>query len=296
MAGLGDEVSSSRRLWVLLTRLPLERPGVSVDQLLAWLEREDTESGRRSMQRDVAGLRAAGVNIVNVADAGKAAEYVWVRGGERARGLFSEDEWEQLSRAVEYDERVAAPQLVSRYGSADDVLRYVDAVQRAVETRSVLTFQYNGHGRVVDPLVIHPGLQEWWVTGVDRDVMSERTFNLARMSDVAVGLPGSADSYGDVVVTATANPLSWQVDDEVTARVRFSAEFADDVRLLLELGEVPAADDDGVVVMDVNVVHRRAFFSRLMELGERIYLVGPDSVREDLSDLLMATVGGSHVN
>jgi predicted DNA-binding transcriptional regulator YafY len=47
------------------------------------------------------------------------------------------------------------------------------------------------------------------------------------------------------------------------------------------------------VLLDVPVTNRSAFRGRLFELGSRVRLLGPDELRDDVRDHLLAVLGGA---
>jgi predicted DNA-binding transcriptional regulator YafY len=158
--------------------------------------------------------------------------------------------------------------------------RDLDKVLRAVSARCRLRFTYNGRDRDVAPDKLSSDSSGWSVTGFDETRAEVRTFYVSRMSAVEVGPPGSAGGQTRDSRPST-DPLTWEVDEPVTARLEVVAQFVPDAVALLGAQVVDEAGD-AEVAMTARVTNRMVFLSRLIEMGLRVRLTGPEQLRAEL--------------
>ena len=81
------------------------------------------------------------------------------------------------------------------------------------------------------------------------------------------------------------DPLTWHVDPPLDVTVRVDPRFDQDAHRLL--GPPVEASGD---LTTYRVTNRWAFFSRLTELGERVYLTGPEPIRAQFAHFLQAAL------
>lgn len=257
------------------------------------------ESRRESLAREVRRLRSIGIEITNVAEPGTEARYVLHPSDSRIRLAFDPEQRAQLARAAVLSDRGAvaaalvdeAPQPAPTVSvAAAGSTKAIDRVLRAVTARCELRFTYNGRPRILDPATVVHDPAGWAVSGVERSACERRTFYVSRMSDIRLGAPGSARAGADSVrAGAGSDPLSWQVDEPVTARLQADERYADDVERLL--GPAPVATREGsTITWAHSVTNRWIFLARVIELGERVVLLGPPILREELRQRLLAAV------
>lgn len=258
------------------------------------------ESKRESLAREIRRLRSVGIEITNVAEPGAEARYVLHARDSRIRLAFDPEQRAQLARAAVLAGRggLAAalvddapnevPSAVSLAGSGPGGA--IDRVLRAVTARCELRFTYNGRHRVLDPVtVVHDGAG-WAVSGIERGVGERRTFFVSRMSNLRLGAPGTGRIAADPSrVGAGSDPLSWQVDEPVTARLAADTWYADDVERLLGRAAI-ATHDGSQITWAYRVTNRWVFLARVIELGERVVLLGPPQLRDELRQRLLAAV------
>lgn len=258
---------------------------------------QGTDEGKREqLARLIRDLRRVGVDITNVAAPGHESQWVLQPRDSRIRLAFTPAEQAELARAAlladraviarglaEAPARVAPVEVTVRALPID-----VDAVLRAVTTRSVLRFGYNGRDRELDPASMHRGSAGWAVTGFDRRAGQLRTYYLARMTDVAVGPSGSARDVADPRRDG-ADPLTWSVDPPQPAVLQVDPRYVADAERLLG---VPDRSVAGVTSVEFTytVTNRWVFLARLIELGERVVLVGPEAMRTAFADMLRAAI------
>jgi hypothetical protein len=117
----------------------------------------------------------------------------------------------------------------------------------------------------------------------------EKTYVVARMSDVRADSPGTADRP----VAARhpgLHPMSWEIDPPVDVTLRAPAEYAPDVRRWLGEPLAERADGDDVE-LTYRVTHRAALRARIYQLGTRVSVVGPEEIRREILDELADLAG-----
>lgn len=251
-----------------------------------------TDEGKREqLARLIRDLQAVGVDVSNVAPQGQEARWVLRPQDSRIRLAFTPDQQAELARAALLADRAL---LADGEGPATpppgiDVVvprlpHDVDLVLRAVTARCLLAFDYNGKARQLDPVTMQRGVGGWAVSGRDRGSGEYRTFYLGRMSNVSAQAPGTAAEVADVPRGGT-DPLSWRVDPPLDVTVRVDDRYGTDALTLL--GEPMQRDAD---LWQYRVTNRWAFFSRLVELGERVWLIGPEPVRAQFAEMLRQVI------
>jgi predicted DNA-binding transcriptional regulator YafY len=227
------------------------------------------EVPRRLLARDVGELNRAGWEIITVGS-GSGLRYVLTASGTRVPLRFDRAQEAALLRAAR-SARIAAGESQASAGFADCV--------RAVGARAVLSFEYRGRARQVDPAAVLPGPAGWFLMGRE-DGRADRYFAVGRMRDVAVGAAGSA-TIARGTRRGGHDPLSWLVDPPEEVKVRAAARLADEVEQALGPAmRCERAGDD--VVLTIAVTHQAAFRQRLYGLGGRVEVLGPDRVRASI--------------
>lgn len=262
------------------------------------------ESKRESLARDIRRLRSIGVEITNIAEAGVEAQYVLHPSDSRIRLAFDPEQRAQLARAAVLADRgvvaralvddVAQPPVPGAVSVAPAAASgAIDRVLRAVTAGCELRFTYNGKPRILDPATVVHDAAGWAVAGVERTVGERRTFYVSRMTKLRLGVPGSAVVSADSARNQSSpDPLSWSVDEAVTARLQADERYADDVERLL--GSAPLATQEGAtIIWAYRVTNRWVFLARVIELGERVVLLGPPQLRDELRERLLAVLAAA---
>lgn len=154
----------------------------------------------------------------------------------------------------------------------------------AVTTRRLVRFDYNDRAREVEAYRLSIRRGRWYLSGHDRS-RPERpvaSFRVDRIDgDVEAGPAGAYD------VPAHLTDLGrqpWQYGDEpaVIARVAVDAEQAP--WAVAHLGEdvVESRDDDGAVVVALEVTNRVAFRSFVLTFLEHAEVLSPQELRDDV--------------
>lgn len=246
------------------------------------------------LKRDIRLLTAQGWQIDNIAPTGEPARYRMRAVDNRLRVRLTPPQLRALQRAALLADR---DDLVERLGlSGEDVVPgevgvavpttgyddNLDAVLKAMRLRAILRFDYKGSPRVAHPESVRTQNGTWYLRAQeDGDPDGPvKAFVVARMSAVHADDPGSARRVAPPRHTGL-HPMSWEIDEPVTVRLRAAAVFEPDVRRWLGWPEMVEQDGEDVV-MTYRVTNREALRARLYELGRRVVLLGPDEVRQEL--------------
>jgi predicted DNA-binding transcriptional regulator YafY len=151
--------------------------------------------------------------------------------------------------------------------------------------RAVVRFTYRGERRELEPYGVVLRLGHWYVVGHDRDRDASRAFRVDRIeSEVDVG-PNSAFAVPDDFDPARFvrdDPMSYGDDRPVRARVLVAAARAGWVTEQLGDDAVEERNDDGSVVVGLDVVNREAFRNWLLDLLEHAEVLDPPDVRAEI--------------
>ena len=291
-----DQNAPMERLVRLIGALTKHRSGAPLAVLLKVVAADDAtdEARRKMLSRDLEHLNALGYDIRNVADVGSDGVYVMRARDNRLQvHLTPEQRGELLRAAIAAGLEGMATHLGSggrpagatpAPASAD-----LDLVQRGTARHCLVRFTYKGEPRVVHPARVHSGPSGWYLSGREAggDVVKE--FVVARMSDIALDPPGTAEVVAEPV-RPSLDPLSWQVDPPVEVVLAVPAEH----RVLVEnlLGTpVSTAETGGDLALTYLVTNRQVFRYRIYELGTRVTVLSPTEVRAEIVAELRSFLG-----
>ena len=165
----------------------------------------------------------------------------------------------------------------------------------AVGEHRRLRFRYRDRERSVDPFRLHHERGHWYLQGHDVDAGESRSFRLDRVQgDMEADEPGSVE----VEVDPTEHPLrleGWALGDDepVTARVRVRPpQAALAVRSVGE-GVGIEREDDGSVVLTLQVSRPDGFFSFVLGFLDDAEVLEPPELRDQLVDRLRRMAGAA---
>jgi predicted DNA-binding transcriptional regulator YafY len=292
-----DQSAPMERLVRLIGALTQHPQGAPLPVMLTALGSADAapEARRRMLSRDVDQLNLLGYDVRNVAEAGADGVYVMRARDNRLQVLLTPEQRGELLRAAlaagldDLGGHLGATDPPTAPSAAAPSPPTLDLVQRGTTRHCLVRFTYKREPRVVHPGQVHSGPSGWYLRGREEGSGIVKEYVVSRMSDVALGDPGSADVL-DEVSRPTLDPLSWGEDPptEVVLAVE-----PDQLVLVENLLGPPTRTEEGPGgLLTTYVVTNRAVFRwRLYELGTRVRVVAPDDVRDEMLAELRAMVG-----
>lgn len=257
----------------------------------------DGEQAGDQLAREFRHLRNQGWQIDNIARPGTDARWRLTVGDSRLRLSLDARQQKALQRAVLLADRA---DLAQRLGvehtpvqpSAEAQLRQpasvdgLDLAIRAVQRRALLRFRYNGKPRVVHPASVRHQNNQWYVSGREDGIVQEthdgvKHFVVSRMSEIALGEPGSA-GHVEPVQRMTLHPLRWQMDEPSDVTIEVASEYVPDVVRWLQNPTRDETGSSGLRHLTYAVTHRAAMRARLYMLGERVRVLSPEDFREEM--------------
>jgi proteasome accessory factor B len=153
-----------------------------------------------------------------------------------------------------------------------------------------ITFRYRDKNRHLDPYRLSFRNGRWYVNGFDRDYQDLRTYRVDRIDgDVSID---------DVQSFAPPKPASqpwlapWQMGDEtpIPAQVWIDADQA--AFAVEQAGDacVKQRNDDGSVVLELQVTNRDAFRSYVLGFLTHAEIMGPHELRNDMRAYLQSLI------
>jgi len=297
-AGGRDSLPALQRVITLVSLLADSPNGVGADALVAAAGYGGAVDGQREqLARDIRHLVRNGWRIENIATPGSTATYRLQPGDPRIRLAFDPEAQAAFERAAQLAgisltrarESAHADDRVVKRSSQLNAAYVLELILHAQEHRCVVHFAYRDSPRVVRPDAVWVDNDRWYVRGRQSDGES-RNFRLDRMTEVTLDAPGSA---GPIAQTETGiNPLHFADGEQVVAQVSVHPEYRR--RTEHALGQAVEVNRQGgqEIILDIPVVSHQTFLRRLCELGTRVQLVGPESLREELRDMLRPHCGG----
>ena len=166
------------------------------------------------------------------------------------------------------------------------------ALHGALRARSTVGFDYRGERRRVDPALLHFDGGWWYLVGHDLEKGAARTFRVDRMEgEVVAEAPGSASLPEGFDPHAALPDVPWRIGDGTAVVVEVRADATVAALVVDEVGEqaVLRRDDDGSVVLGLEVTNTAALRTWLLELGDHAEVLAPAAVRDDMVVWLEAT-------
>jgi len=292
-----DQSAPMERLVRLIGALTQHPQGAPLPVMLTALGSADAapEARRRMLSRDIDQLNLLGYDVRNVAEAGADGVYVMRARDNRLQVLLTPEQRGELLRAAlaagldDLGGHLGATDLPTAPSAANPSPPTLDLVQRGTTRHCLVRFTYKGEPRVVHPGQVHSGPSGWYLRAREEGSGIVKEYVVSRMSDVALGDPGSADVL-DEVSRPTLDPLSWGEDPptEVVLAVE-----PDQLVLVENLLGPPTRTEDGAgeSLTTYVVTNRAVFRCRLYELSTRVRVVAPDDVRDEMLAELRAMVG-----
>ncbi|MBM3672929.1 MAG: WYL domain-containing transcriptional regulator [Actinobacteria bacterium] len=288
------------------TLLDTRRP-LTLDDLAERLEPaypSDKAAQRRAFERDKETLRDLGVPIT--------IETIDALGGEQGYRIRPEDYYlPELALAAE--ERAAlhvAVTAVRLFGGAGrEGLRKLGGFEGtgaaplahlestpalaelfdAVAKRRVVTFEYRGETRRLEPYGVVHRFGHWYVVGRDQDREAPRAFRVERIE----GEPSAGDAGGfvpppevDPAEYLRADPMTYGEEEPVEAHVLVDATRA--AWVIDELGDDAVVErrDDEAIVVALSVANRAAFRTWVLNLLEHAEVLEPLDLRAEMIEWL----------
>jgi predicted DNA-binding transcriptional regulator YafY len=136
---------------------------------------------------------------------------------------------------------------------------------------------------------VHSGPSGWYLSGREADGDVVKEFVVARMSDIALDAPGTAEVVAEPV-RPSLDPLSWQVDPPVEVVLAVPAEHRVLAANLLGT-PVSTAQSGRDLELTYLVTNRQVFRYRIYELGTRVTVLSPTEVRAEIVAELRSFLG-----
>lgn len=156
----------------------------------------------------------------------------------------------------------------------------------AIATRTPLRFEYRGEDREVEPVALHFELGHWYLRAFDRGRGDFRSFRLDRTEGGVQTVEGQ--NFAPREDRDVRIPQPWEIGDEepVEALVRIAPKLASWVSRALGPDLIAEHLDDGGVTLAILVVNRAEFFAFVLGFLEHAEVLGPASLREEMTNLL----------
>jgi predicted DNA-binding transcriptional regulator YafY len=293
------------RLGRILGLLRAHPAGLTTEELLERVGYGDAPraSRLRTLNRDLAALAQDGWRIDTLPTANTPARRVLRTVDNRFATLFTDAERAQLARAAACAGPGIADALAEDLGrwaeppvfvaTGVDGLGRLAVCQAAVADRCTVTFAYNGTDRLVFPIGVLLRAGGWYLRALDTGDNKVKQFSIDRMRHLRKGPPGTSPAIPDTGAPPVWDQLRNRVHDPITVAVDTTEEFLPSALSALAAWghELVGSPDPDRIRVQVPVTNTNALLVRLVELGTRVWLVGPEEVREALRTRLLE-VGG----
>jgi predicted DNA-binding transcriptional regulator YafY len=309
---VADAPSRVERLLNLLALLLDTRRPLTRDDIVSHVAGYPTDptASRRAFERDKETLRALGVPLtVGPIEQGEPGEV-----GYRVRpddyylpdlGL-TPDETAALRvavSAVSLGEHAGEGALMKLGGAVEEAASPIASLPMvpgladlfdAYRRRAVVTFDYRGERREVEPWAIASSRGRWYLVGHDRRRGARRAFRADRIEgEIVAGPPGAFDPPPDVRAHERLGDRPWTWGDGTPTAVRVLVDAGHTAAAELEVGDDARVEPrpDGAAVVTMPVVDRPAFRAWVLGFLEHAEVLGPPDVRAEVVAWLRAVEG-----
>lgn len=161
-------------------------------------------------------------------------------------------------------------------------------IHEAISNKHSVSFDYKEQRRLVIPYALIFSSGRWYVTGLDKNKLSERTFRLDRITlleeldDVAVDLPTSNLGVNSI------EKKPWKMGSQDSIEVKILLDPLATARSLYEIGEENIVEkrSDGWNVAKMQVSNQELFKFWLLGLMNHAFVVSPKELRQEIIDWL----------
>lgn len=303
---MADRVERLTNLLAVLleTKVPLSLTDIGLS--MAGQYPDDERARRQAFERDKQALREIGVPIdmeVRSGDefAGQSLYRIDRAAYELADLNLDPDEMRALQVAVatvRTDSQVGVDAILKLGGVAGDSDRpsvsavlpdrpELPVIRAAVATRTVLSFEYRGEQRSVEPwgVLLRGGF--WYLVGHDRLRDAKRTFRVDRIeTELDAGESGAFERPEDfdprTAFPADPKQIGHGSGDSVDATVWIGPLRASAIERELGSNRVIERHGDGAIEVVVPATNVDAFRSWVIGLVDQAVVIGPASVREEV--------------
>lgn len=152
------------------------------------------------------------------------------------------------------------------------------ALFEALAQRRVVSFDYRGTRREVEPARLDLVRGRWYLSGHDRSRDGDRHFRLDRIdSELEIGEP-------DAFVRSTPAPgvrlQPWELGDDAPRRARVLVEAEQAAWAAHHVGEPVERRDDGSIVLEFPVTNEDAFISFVLSFLDNAEILEPPELRD----------------
>lgn len=293
------------RMARILGLLRAHPQGLTTDELLERVGygSGSTASRMRTLHRDLAALGRDGWRIDTEPTANTPARRVLRTVDNRFATLFTESERAQLARAALCAGLGVAAALAADLGTSSEAPAFVATgldglgrlavCQAAAADRCTLAFAYNGTDRLTFPVRVLLRAGGWYLRALDTRDNRIKQFSIDRMRHLRKGPPGSSPPIPDTGDGPVWDQMRTRAHDPIDVTVDTVEDHLPDVLSALATWghELVDSPHPGRIRVVVPVTNTDALMVRLAGLGRRVWLVGPDAVRDAFRDRLLS-VGG----
>lgn len=298
-----------------------EEHGITVKEMIEYLEKNEVGAERKSLYDDIARLQDYGLDIISekvgretyyklvsrdfelaelklLVDSVQSSKFITTAKTnqliKKIEGLTSKYQARELQRQVYVVNRVKNPN--------EKIYLFVDQLHEAIHSRSQITFQYGAWDtskklipKKEEPYVISPWVLCWYdenyyLIGYDHKAGKEKHFRVDKLLKLDVCKP--SDEYVDKpeeLDIATYNSKVFGMFGGQPNRVKLKVNNKLVGVVLDRFGTdvtlIPVKDEDAFTV-NVDVAFSQQFVGWLIGLGDDVEVIAPDSLREEVKKSL----------
>lgn len=155
----------------------------------------------------------------------------------------------------------------------------------AYRSRAMVTFDYRGELRHVDPWGILFRRGHWYVVGHDHDRGDRRSFRVDRIEgNVDAGPAQTFEPPARLKPGAMLRDEPWRYGDEQVVSARVAIDGVQAAAVVAQVGEdvVVERGDDGSVVVELPVTNTAAFRSFVLGLLDAAEVLAPPELRDEM--------------
>lgn len=316
-------VNRKKQKILYLIKLLMEKTdcehGVTIADIIEYLEQNGIKAERKSLYDDIETLNDFGLEVLNQKRGKNCYYYVTTRRFELAElkmlvdtvqaskyisekktrqlikkleGLVSEHEGKRLHREVQIQDRIKTMN--------ETVLYSVDAIQQAIAENKQISFQYFGWNMKKEMQLHHEGAtyqvspwalvmdqENYYLVGYDHqseEIRHYRVDKMLRLDILEQTREGAEEFRKRNVATYTAVRFGMYDGKQEQVTMEFALNLANVVidRFGTDLIMIPAGEDRFRVNLTIDV--SPLFFGWVLGLGDGVKIIGPEHVVEEMKN------------
>ncbi len=157
-------------------------------------------------------------------------------------------------------------------------------IHEAISNKHPISFDYKNKKRIVIPYTLIFSAGHWYVTGLDKDKLAERTFRLDRIISLEELVEVVDENFYHFPIADAIEKKPWRMGSQDSIEVKILLDPLAMARSLHEIGEenIIEKKPNGWNVAKLEVSNKELFKSWILGLMGHAFIISPAELRQDI--------------